>query len=162
MNYARDALGDDPKFVFVRRIVTRSPDAGSEDHDSLTPLAFEADVRVGNFSLHWDAHGLRYGLPASIRADIADGRVVIANISRQSIEIAQAEFERLAIISLVAPRAVLAKRLLARGRESAAEIEARLSRNTQTVSGPLVTEICNDGALADAGDTLLRTLRGLA
>ena len=160
LNYAREQLAADPRFVFVRRIVTRSPDTDLEDHDSMTSDAFEQALRDGHFALSWEAHGLSYGLPGDIQVDIAAGRVVIANISRKSVDAARAQFKHCRIISVTAPRDVLAKRLAGRGRESAADVEARLSRNAVSVSGDDVSELDNAGALTDAGDALLRLLLG--
>ena len=45
INHARAGLAGRPEFVFVRRIITRRPDAHLEDHDSLAPAAFEAATR---------------------------------------------------------------------------------------------------------------------
>jgi ribose 1,5-bisphosphokinase len=51
--------------------------------------------------------------------------------------------------------------LEARGRESAAEIEARLARAGEfQVTHPSLVRIGNDGALAEAGEKLLRLLKG--
>lgn len=162
LNFAREQLADDPRFTFVRRIVTRSADAGLEDHDTVTHEAFEDVVQAKGYALHWDAHELRYGLPGDIHEDLNDGRVVIANISRKSIDDARARFPACRILSITAPRDVLAKRLLARGRETAADVEVRLSRNLVPVTGSDVTEIANAGTLADAGNHLVQTLRDFA
>lgn len=160
--YARERLSGDPRFVFVRRIVTRTADVDLEDHDTWTPAAFEQGIRDGRFALSWQAHNLSYGLPADIRSDIAKGHVVIANISRQSIGAARSEFDNCRIVSVTAPREVLTQRLLARGRESVAEVEARLNRAMSPVTGSDVLEIVNGGALDEAGDKLVHMLCGLA
>ena len=36
MDGARAALADDADIVFARRVITRSADAGGEDHEALT------------------------------------------------------------------------------------------------------------------------------
>src|SRR5690606_21385065 len=77
INKAQAALADDPRFVFVRRVVTRKAVVVLEDHHSLDEAAFTVALMRGDFVLSWDAHGLRYGIPASIEADLQAGRVVV-------------------------------------------------------------------------------------
>ncbi|AXS42387.1 phosphonate metabolism protein/1,5-bisphosphokinase (PRPP-forming) PhnN [Breoghania sp. L-A4] len=156
--YAAERLGSDPRFVFVRRIVTRAATADLEDHDSVTPEAFADDANAGRFALHWQAHGLGYALPGGLRDDLAQGRVVIANISRGSITAARAQFENCRIVSITAPREVLAARLAGRGRESAEDVAARLARAAQPIAGDDVCTLDNGGALADAGEALVDLL----
>ncbi len=76
---ARAALANADGVRFVRRVITRTPDPGAEDHDSLTPEAFAAAHAAGAFALTWHAHGLDYGLPARLDADLAHGLTMIAN-----------------------------------------------------------------------------------
>ena len=56
----RAALGEDPRFVFPRRVVTRPAVAALEDHESVSPEAFAAARQAGAFALDWEAHGLCY------------------------------------------------------------------------------------------------------
>ena len=128
INYARDKLVGRREFVFARRIITRESDAKSEDHDTLSAPEFAASLDAGAFSVVWQAHGLSYALPRSIDADIAGGRVVIANISRQLIDELNERYANFMLVVVSAHRDVIAQRLKARGRESDAEIVARLNR----------------------------------
>jgi ribose 1,5-bisphosphokinase len=128
INYARQKLGGWSSFVFVRRIITRAADNRSEDHDTLSPREFAAARKTGRFALVWQAHGLDYALPASVDADIAAGRIVVANISRQTIDELKARYAQFLLVVVSAHRDVIAARLRARGRESDAEIVARLNR----------------------------------
>ena len=80
INFARERLAGDARFVFARRVVTRPADAGSEVHDSFGAAEFDAALAAGAFGLNWSAHGLRYGLPIGLDDDIAAGRTVIANL----------------------------------------------------------------------------------
>lgn len=157
----RARLSGDPRFVFVRRVITRAS-GGNEDHDTIDPDAFDRAVAEGAFALSWKAHGLGYGIPARYRDDVDAGRVVVANLSREAIGTARRVFGRTAVLSITAPRAVIAGRLAARGRETAAEIEARLARAPAGPSGADVVEIDNGGALEDAVDRAVHALRDLA
>lgn len=83
MGAAKAALADDPNFVFARRVITRDAMAELEDHDSIDPAGFEAAKAAGAFALSWEAHGLCYGVPIEIDDDIAAGRTLVMNGSRQ-------------------------------------------------------------------------------
>ncbi|SHM36758.1 phosphonate metabolism protein/1,5-bisphosphokinase (PRPP-forming) PhnN [Roseibium suaedae] len=160
--YARKELDTDPRFVFTRRTVTRTAHAELEDHDSLSLDEFERQEAQGRFAMTWEAHGLRYGLPASILGDLAAGKVVTANLSRKMLEAARKIFDRLQIVEITAPAEIRAQRLASRGRESAAAVEARLNRTVVPVAGQNVTRIENAGTLAEAGEQLAALLRDLA
>ena len=163
MDGARCALAGDQRFRFARRLITRPALAGAEDHDSCDEAGFAAARSRGELALSWAAHGLQYGIPARELAGVAAGQVVIANISRGAICQAEALAERVVVVEITAPAAVLAKRLAARGRESEADLAARLSREA-----PVATEraalrrIVNDRSIAEGAEDLLRLLRALA
>lgn len=163
INYARDRLAQRREFVFARRIITRTADARSEDHDTLAPAEFNAALQSGAFSLVWQAHGLSYALPRSIDADIAGGRVVIANISRQTIDDLRARYANFVLVVVSAHRDVIAERLRARGHETDEQIVARLERIAveDTVrSGAIRLE--NSGPKERAGDRFISVLEAAA
>jgi len=146
MNGARTALADDPRFRFVRRVITRPGDMGEEAHESVTEQAFELRREAGDFALTWRAHGLHYGVPADISMDLARGRVVIVNVSRAVVGEAASRFPT-SIIEVAAPVNVLARRLAARGRDDAVDVARRLSRATEL---PLPVDrqtVMNDGTI---------------
>ncbi len=163
MDAARAALAGDGRFDFVRRLITRPAMAGAEDHDSCSQAAFEAAVGRGEMALHWGAHGLHYGIRTAALAGVGNGRVVIANISRGAISQAEVLATRVVVVEITAPPAVLAKRLAARGRESEADIAARLAREAplRMTNAELVT-IVNDRTVAEGAEAFVRTVRGLA
>lgn len=136
---ARRAL---PDARFVRRVITRPAEAGGEDHEAVTVMAFGRR----SFAMQWSAHGLRYGIPLDIEDNLAAGRPVIANVSRGAIAEAAAKFP-VHVIEIIAPPEVLAARLAARGRESAADVAARLSRAVSLPEGVPVTRVMNDGTM---------------
>lgn len=163
MDAARAALADMAGIRFARRLITRPAMAGAEDHDSCLEAEFETAVARGEIALHWRAHGLSYGIPASELAGLAHGETVIANISRGVIVQAEALGGRCVVVEITAPPAVLAKRLAARGRETEADIAARLAREAPLIArrAELVT-ILNDRTIAEAAAEFVAVLRKLA
>ncbi len=159
---ARTALSGDPRFVFPRRVITRPATAGGEAHVAAGEAEFQAAAAAGEFALHWAAHGLRYGVPRSIEADLAAGRTVVVNVSRQAVEAARARFPRLRVILVTAPPELLADRLAARRRETGADLAARLDRKVDGPHGADVTRFENAGSVAEAVGRFTALLRDLA
>ncbi len=146
---AMERLTGTGRFQLARRVITRPADAGSENHIEMDEAAFRTAEANGEFLLSWRAHGLCYGIPRDPYAKLReDGVAVIANVSRGVIGEARARLQPVAVVSVAASPAVLAARLAARGREDAADIEARLARaDALDVGGHDVSTVMNDGAL---------------
>jgi phosphonate metabolism protein PhnN/1,5-bisphosphokinase (PRPP-forming) len=109
----------------------------------------------GDFALHWRAHGLGYGLPASIAADLAAGRNVVVNVSRAVLDEARRRFPPVAVVSVTVPPDILAERLRRRNRESENDIAGRLARaRAYDVTGPDVVALDNSGVIGTAGAAL--------
>jgi phosphonate metabolism protein PhnN/1,5-bisphosphokinase (PRPP-forming) len=160
---ARHLLSDSTDIVFPRREITRPEDAGGEDHIAVSEDAFAQRDAAGAYLLSWRAHGLGYGVPASVADDLAAGRSVVVNVSRGVLDDARARVERCAVISLRVPADTLAARLRARGRESAEQIADRVARaDAFHVAGDDVVEVWNDGALADAITRFAEVIGSLA
>lgn len=157
---AKARLADDPSVVFARRVVTREAIAELEDHDSIDPAGFEAAKARGDYALSWEAHGLSYGVPASIDEEIAQGRTVVMNGSRRMIGDAQARYPRSMVVLVTADPAVRARRLAGRGRETEAEIAARLAHEGAPVPDGIETvRIDNSGDLDTAVTALIGAIR---
>ncbi|MBY5827547.1 phosphonate metabolism protein/1,5-bisphosphokinase (PRPP-forming) PhnN [Rhizobium leguminosarum] len=147
---------------FVRRVITRHRDAGGEDHLSVSLQGFAAMEQSGSFAVWWEAHGLKYGIPAEVSVALSKGHVVVANGSRSALHRFQAAFPRLKVINVTASPEVLAGRLEARGRETHEDIMARLARGPLTVRGEYdVTELDNSGSLEEAEQKMIEILDGL-
>ena len=160
IGYARMRFAGETRLEFVRRVITRPSDSASEDHDTLADAAFAEAEADGAFAICWDAHGLRYGLPADVDWAVADGHVAIANVSRAVIPALRQRYANLAVVEITAAPEILAERLAARGRESRGEVLARLARSANvTLSGPDVTSIDNSGAKDIAGERFAEVLR---
>lgn len=163
MAAARSALGDDRRFAYARRVVTRAAPDQTEDHDVMTPAMFAAARADGQFLLSWEAHGLGYGIPISTANSLARSEIVVANVSRTVIVAAEQAVARVVVFHVTAPVDVLARRIAARGREPVADIAARLARQAPLVAArATVIEIVNDGAVETAAAKLTAELRRLA
>ncbi|PTQ69993.1 phosphonate metabolism protein/1,5-bisphosphokinase (PRPP-forming) PhnN [Pseudomonas sp. GV071] len=115
----------------VRRVITRSAEAVGEEAEAVSPEQFEQMEAQGAFAMSWRANGLAYGIPAEINAWLAAGDDVLVNGSRAYLPEARCRYPDLLAILLTVDLQVLRERLLARGRESLIEINARLARNAQ-------------------------------
>jgi ribose 1,5-bisphosphokinase len=148
----------DPRLTLARRVITRAPDSGGEDFTATDPASFATMAASGAFALHWRAHGLLYGIPAHINETLDAGHDVLVNLSRDVLPQAQAAFDCL-VIHLTADRAVLAQRLAQRGRETADDIAARLSRADAALpQGLRAITIDNSGALDTTVQRILTLL----
>lgn len=149
-----------PDLAVVRRVITRPSAAGGEDFEGVTEAVFADRLAAGAFALHWQAHGLRYGIPLAELAPLREGRDVIFNGSRQALQAARDRFPDLTVIVVTAPVQVLAERLAARGRETRSDIEARLTRAGFALpEGITAQEVVNDGPPAQGVARFLAALQ---
>lgn len=156
---ARTALAGRGDIVFPRRFITRAPGLGGEDYIAVSGAEFAQMQRQDRFALHWSAHGLHYGIPRNIEDDLRQGRSVVANVSRAVLDEARRRYPGLRIINVTASPSVIAQRLRQRGRETEAEIVARLQRAIATdLSGDDVAVCSNDGPLPDGIARFLQLL----
>jgi phosphonate metabolism protein PhnN/1,5-bisphosphokinase (PRPP-forming) len=160
---AKTVLAEDPRFVFPRRVVTREAMAELEDHDTLDRNTFNLEKLRGAFALDWEAHGLCYGIPAAIEADMAAGRVVVVNTSRKVIELALEKYPRCFVLLVTATPDVRAKRLATRGRETTEDVTARLKREGAPIPpGVDAVTIDNSGSLDQGITNFTEALKRIA
>ena len=153
MRAAAARLTADAAIVFPRRVVTRASANAAEDCVLMTAPEFVAAAVTGKFLLNWTAHGLHYGIPETVRDDLAAGCTVIINISRGVILAAEALVANTAVVHITASTDVLAQRIAARGRETIEEIAERLTREAPLpVCRSTVLEIRNDDTIDAAAD----------
>ena len=157
LDMARAELSGDARFRFVQRSITRPADAGGEAHRAVTPEVFHAEKLAGRYALWWEAHGLYYGIPDDVIADVAAGRVVIASLSRTVIPEARRRMPT-RVVEITASDEVRASRLAARGRESAAGVTERVARKVTMPSGSGRTVIVNDRTREEGAQALLAIL----
>ena len=143
----------------VQRAITRAPDHLGENHISLSEKEFENAKTAGQFVLDWKAHGLSYGIPFNSISALHKGQDMLINLSRNVLEEAHAVFDNFVVINLSASKDVLRQRLLARGRESDAEIEKRIARSVPALSSQLnVHSVNNDHTLDHTINTIIEYL----
>jgi ribose 1,5-bisphosphokinase len=149
----------DPRLTLARRMITRPSEAGGEDFDGVSEAEFLKQEATGGFALHWQAHGLCYGIPAQVDAALSLGMDVLANLSRAVLLEAVERFSHVEVILLKTNRQVLSERLHARGRESAEDIARRLERADFSLpQGVNAHVIDNSGTLQDAIQAILQLL----
>jgi ribose 1,5-bisphosphokinase len=160
IRYARERLAADPRFYFVRRTITRAPEA-TEDHQSVDNAQFAQLAAAGAFAIDWQAHGLRYGLPRDIDDAIAANRVVVANISRAVLPKLRLRYLNVLAIEVTASRSTLRDRLNARNRETPEQVAERLDRTPAAADADWV-RLDNDRPLAKSGAELVAILESVA
>ena len=144
----------------ARRVITRSAEARGEAAHGVTPQQFADLLAQGAFAMHWQANGLDYGIPVQVDHWLQAGRPVLVNGSRAYLAEARARYpDLLAVLVEVSP-VVLRERLLARGRETAAQVEQRLARNARLQhTDPSVHVLDNSTGLETAVAGLFTLLR---
>ena len=139
--------------------LTRMPVEGAEDHDTMSDEAFAQAAERGEFCLRWRAHGLSYGLPVVLNEAIAEGRVVIANLSRTVLPEIHRIYPNVIEVHITASNAVLAARLASRGRETLESIRKRLERADQCdPPGAHAVVLDNSGPLEAAAERFVAVL----
>ena len=158
--FARARLAGEGAIEFVRRVVTRPSDAAAEDHDSLSDEEFGAAEARGEFALSWRAHGLSYGLPASVDRGIEAGHVMVANLSRAAIPSITRRYASVIVVEVVADPEILAGRIAGRAGARGGDAAARLARRAAIdAGGATVVTLDNSGALEVAGERFVDLLR---
>ncbi|WP_207876869.1 phosphonate metabolism protein/1,5-bisphosphokinase (PRPP-forming) PhnN [Pseudomonas sp. 32_A] len=144
----------------ARRVITRSAEAKGEAAHGVTSEQFEALRAQGAFAMYWQANGLDYGIPVQVDQWLAAGRAVLVNGSRAYLAEARRRYPNLLAVLVQVRPEVLRERLLARGRESAEEVEQRLARNArlQALADPSLHVLDNSTTLETAVAALFALL----
>ncbi|MCA3193079.1 MULTISPECIES: phosphonate metabolism protein/1,5-bisphosphokinase (PRPP-forming) PhnN [unclassified Cupriavidus] len=148
----RERLKPADPVIIAHRYITRAADA-NEASVALTADEFTRRVDLGCLAMHWQSHGLHYGIGVEIEQWLAQGLKVIVNGSREYLSDAATRYPKLCAVHVRVKPEVLAARLRNRGRESEAAIAKRLERANQPFAVPQgckLVEIDNSGALEDS------------
>lgn len=107
---------------------------------------------------------MSYGIPREIDEWLAAGHDVLVNGSRSHLAQTRLRYPNLLVVLLTVDQAVLRQRLLARGRESLADIDLRLARNARFAdslsTAADVFLLDNSGQLEHTVERLLGCLDG--
>jgi len=157
--HARTHMSPAAPLAFAHRYITRPADAGGENHVALTEAEFEQRRSRDLFALYWDSHGLRYGVGREIDLWLDTALNVVVNGSRGYFDEAVRRYPDLLPVVITVTPDTLRQRLIARGRESQAEIAERLERaRAFTLHHPRLVEIDNSGPLEQSGARFLNVL----
>ncbi|MCF7355064.1 ribose 1,5-bisphosphokinase [Vibrio sp. CK2-1] len=143
-----------PKHIMIaHRYITRSADAGSENHVALSSHEFSQRKDNQLFALDWQANGHCYGIGCEVDVWLDKGVDVMINGSRAYLEQAKKRYGSALIPVVISVESrILKERLIARGRESLEEIEQRLIRSNQLNLQPIkgAIQLDNSGCLDEA------------
>ena len=121
--------------MIAHRYICRDWQSGNENHIELSKGEFLHRQQIGLFALHWQANGLYYGIGREIDLWLAEGQNVIVNGSREYLPMAMSLYGKNLVPLLIdVDETILRQRLINRGRESMADIEARLARTRDSLT----------------------------
>lgn len=130
-------LSPESGLLVATRYITRSSDAGDENHIQLTDKEFDLRFSLGFFSMSWEANGFKYGIGQELDTWLRTGNSSLVNGSREYLPIALEKYgDALVPVLIVVDEGTLRQRLLDRGRESREQIDARITRN-KNIDGDL-------------------------
>lgn len=162
INAARAHFAGDARLYFPQRTISRgaTPD---EPHIPISDEEFERRRRAGEFFLHWRAHGVAYALGRDVRDALESSKTVVANISRAMIGAARDTWPQTFVIHVTVDPAVLRARLIARGRDSAANVDARLQRGGEVdvPPAPWVFPFANSAHVSDTAPRFISLIAQL-
>ncbi|MGV8918013.1 MAG: phosphonate metabolism protein/1,5-bisphosphokinase (PRPP-forming) PhnN [Pseudomonas sp.] len=163
LDAAREPLAEQGCRI-VRRVITRSAEAVGEAAQAVSVEEFAELQAQGAFALNWQANDLFYGIPKEIDEWLAAGLDVLVNGSRGYLPQARVRYPELLALLLTVDQDVLRTRLVARGRETLPEIEARLARNAEFTASLMASEhkglwlLDNSGPLPQTLNRLLQLI----
>lgn len=146
----------------ARRRITRPAGDGTENHYAMTESEFTHSRQQDAFVMHWESHGLFYGISREIDGWLAADAVVIVNGSRAYLPEARKVYPHLIPVLVHVNREVLRQRLWTRGRETAEEIDERIRRASLGVPDtPGLIVIDNSGPIENAAMAFSLLIRSL-
>jgi ribose 1,5-bisphosphokinase len=161
INIAKVRCAGDRSILFSRRVITR-PVSAAEDHDSISAETFDVKAKAGAFAFHWEAHGLKYGIPVTVNDHLRNGGTVVCNVSRGLIEAARMQYAHCVVVFVTASKEILAARLSNRDRASDGNPSERISRKApsdQELAADVVIQ--NVGSADEGVEKLIDVLRAI-
>ena len=156
--YARKHISQKAPVVFAHRYITRGKNPGGENHIALSEKEFQLRLDNGLFSMHWESHGLFYGIGIEIDMWLKKGLHVVVNGSRGYLDKALNIYPGLRPVLIRVSPEILERRLRLRGRENEAEIKERLERARafEGLKHPRLIIIDNNGPIETSGEEFTR------
>jgi len=160
ITYARQNMPANRPCIVCHRYITRSANAGSENHIALTAHEFEMRKQHDCFAMHWHSHGYQYAIGMEIYHWMKSGLNVVINGSRAYLNAASSIFPDMIPVLIQASDDVVLHRLTARGREPAEDIQRRIARSQslEPLAHPNLRVIENNHTLSLAGDALIELM----
>jgi ribose 1,5-bisphosphokinase len=155
----RSLLQPTDRLLVAHRYITRPADVGNENHVALSEEEFRQRREAGCFALHWQSHGLHYGIGREIDLWLNQGLSVLVNGSRAHAATLAHACPHAEVVEITASETVIRQRLLTRNREDAPAVEQRLARNRALAHCPATHRIPNEGHLDTAAQALLAWVR---
>lgn len=153
--WVQETLAQDARICFARRFITRA--AGPDlEHDEIGVSGIEALRRAGALAWHWQAHGYHYGVRAEYAREVAAGRIVVVNGSREHARPLAGRADVRTVL-VTSSAGLLQQRLQLRGDQAGV-----LARNAVLAPPALDCIVGNDAGLETAGTALRDYLLGLA
>ncbi len=112
-------------------MITRPPTPRHRAERRSTPEAFREVQGQGAFALHWEAHGLLYGLQRRCMWRLRRGATSSPTSRAGAVAQARQRFQRTCVVLVRAEPEILAERLRTRGREPEADQLSRLRRSAE-------------------------------
>ena len=158
--WLKDRLPPHAPVHFARRVIDRVAQDSGEQHESVSAERFEQLRTDDAFALHWKANGHQYGIRHSELSVPGSPHWVLLNGSRAYLPQALDRYAGMTVLHITASAEVLHARLIARQRENAAAVEARVQRSIdwKAPEGCQLLQVRNDRSLDAAGDQLLQAL----
>ena len=138
--------------LFAHRYVTRALAQSGGNSVALTPGEFALRREHPPFPFAWETYGLRYGIGIEIDAWRDAGLAVVIDGSRAHFAALTKSGTDILPVLVTAPYAVRRERLIARGRDDAEAIAARLDRAARFQPiHPDLAVLDNSGPIERAG-----------
>ena len=123
---AAETLDGDGSYIIAERMITRPADSYRKGYEPVSVEEFRRRAERDEFMLSRTVYDTHYGISKSCEGDLADGRHVIANVSRMVVGPGVTNFAPSRVIQITAPREILEARL--RTRTDPVTAAARLAR----------------------------------
>ena len=155
-----------PELELSVSATTRSPRPGERDgvdYHFLTPEAFEARVKAGDFVEHATYSGNRYGtLRSELRRCLDAGVPVVLEIEVQGArQVREAMAEAIAVFIAPPSLEALRARLVGRGTDSSDQVDERLrTAEAELAAQPEFGHVVVNDRLEQATDELAEIVRG--